>query len=79
MTDVVDRASQLEEMQREQALKANKQHEKPLVVKGVRHCLECDDIIQTQRIKLVNAVRCINCQQLFDHQQKHYRKTGRQF
>jgi RNA polymerase-binding transcription factor DksA len=83
MTDAVDRASNLEQMQREQALKASQQHEKPHLVKGVRRCLECDEAILSSRIKSVNAVRCINCQELHEHQQKQFfhkgTRTGRPF
>jgi len=79
MSDVVDRASNLEEMNREQAIKANQQHEKPLIVKGIRRCLECEETILMARIQSVNAVRCISCQELHEHQQKYYARTGRQF
>ncbi|MBL4831610.1 MAG: TraR/DksA C4-type zinc finger protein [Aliivibrio sp.] len=83
MTDAVDQASTLEQLQRDNALQANQQHETPLIINGIRRCLACEETILTARINAVNAVRCINCQELHEHQQKHFvhkgTRTGRQF
>ena len=79
MTDIIDRASAIEQQHRDNAIKASVVHEKPLIINGVRRCLECEVSILQARINAVNAVRCISCQGLFEHQQKHYINGGRQF
>lgn len=75
MTDVLDRASQLEEQQRKQAIGAQrlKPQEKPNELHGHRYCLDCDIEIKTQRlIAAPNAVRCVDCQEIFEHENKHF-------
>jgi DnaK suppressor protein len=73
MTDAVDRASELENKFREQALAANKPiAEKPREFDGHRYCLGCDLGLSTQRLlALPNAVRCVDCQTDNEQQGKH--------
>ena len=77
MADQFDQASKLEELERTQAIKKQQRSkEKPLIIKGVRHCLDCEELILPARIRSVNAVRCINCQvhhEALQKHQKHYR------
>lgn len=74
MTDQLDQASKLEQQSRELALKnRHSQQEKPLVINGIRSCLDCEEPVEPPRIKLVNAVRCIMCQVFHEATQKHQR------
>lgn len=74
MVDLLDRASGIEERQRELALKRQQsKKEKPLIIDGVRCCLNCEDIIPIARVKAVDAVRCITDQVLYEASQKHLR------
>ena len=79
MTDIIDKASKIEQMQRDNALNNTRVKQIPLIINGVRCCKECEEPILPSRIKSVNAVRCISCQELHEHQQKHYIRTGRQY
>jgi len=75
MTDTVDRACELEQKQREQALAAAKQPvEQPNELEGHRYCLDCDIELSVKRLVAnPNAVRCVDCQTLHEHQQKQFR------
>jgi len=74
LADQFDRASNNEQRDREFALKKQQQQkEKPFILFGVRHCLDCSGIILSARIKSVNAVRCIDCQVHHEALQKHQR------
>ncbi len=71
MTDLFDKAQELEQRQRDQAL-ANQLHrtvEKPDEDKeGIRYCLDCGIDIPQQRLKAEpNAVRCVPCQSRKEH------------
>jgi len=74
VTDAIDRAFKTEQYQREQALAACKAPiEKPQEFNGHRYCLVCDIEISTPRlIANPQAVRCVDCQHLHEHQQQHY-------
>ncbi len=76
MTDVLDRAQEIEQQQREQALmQAKQQPEQPNELDGHRYCLDCDVGIKTKRLLAApNAVRCVDCQELHEHHQKQYRR-----
>ena len=78
MTDVIDRASELEQKQREQAIAASKAIvEKPQEFNGHRYCLDCDIEINTQRLLAnPNAVRCITCQTYHEASEKHFNRRG---
>ena len=63
MTDIIDRASFLEEQHRELALKKHQeqQQQKP----GDGYCLDCNLPILPARLKaLPNVSRCVDCQHL---------------
>ena len=75
MTDILDRAKELEMQQRDVALKnhqaAAKQTEPPLVIDGQRCCRACEEPIPAERLKASpDAVRCVWCQQDFELKQK---------
>ena len=63
LTDQLDQASTLEQSARDYALKKQQQQkEKPLIINGVRCCLDCEIEVLPARIKSVDAVRCVMCQ-----------------
>lgn len=75
MTDILDQASRVEAQSLAASLaqqQANR--EKPLIIKGVRSCLNCEVAITPERIAAVNAVRCLHCQVHEEAIQKHYRR-----
>jgi hypothetical protein len=74
LSDQFDQASKLEELARKEAIK-NQQRtkEKPLVINGVRCCLDCEEAVAPLRVKSVDAVRCIGCQVHHEALQKHQR------
>lgn len=67
MSDPFDRASELEQLFRDEAI-ANARStevEQPDEVDGVRYCLGCGCEISTQRLEArPNAVRCASCQSI---------------
>ena len=76
LADQFDQASTLEQQDRELALQKQQQNkEQPLVINGVRCCLDCPTYVAIlpKRIKAVNAVRCISCQVHHEASQKHQR------
>jgi DnaK suppressor protein len=74
MSDAVDRACELEQSYREQALAAAKpQVEQPQEFNGHRYCLVCDIEVSTKRLNAnPQAVRCVDCQYLHEHQEKNF-------
>ena len=74
MTDVIDKACELEISQREQALAAVKVvPEKPNELHGSRYCLDCNVEINVKRlIANPQAVRCITCQTIVEHKNKRF-------
>lgn len=75
--DIGDRAAAREDELRDDALASfarNRQHEAARVVDGARVCLDCDDHISANRLNAnPQAVRCADCQQQFEHDQKRAR------
>ncbi len=77
MSDLADHAGELEEQQREQALRARSavvielpKHDR----EGNRICLACEDRLPAKRIKASpRAVRCVECQDLHEKRQRGYR------
>lgn len=64
MTDFFDRAQQLEQQQREDALAALKPR---AVGPGLSHCKDCGTAIPEKRRKAVpGCVRCMPCQSLVE-------------
>ena len=71
--DQFDRAQKLEQQQRDRALKAARQRpaEQPLMVDGIRVCIDCLDDILTARLEHIpDAVRCISCQQDYERRDR---------
>nr|DAJ71816.1 MAG TPA: DksA-like zinc finger domain containing protein [Caudoviricetes sp.] len=71
MTDQFDRAQQLEEMQREIALKKHR------TFKAVSrlYCEDCDPPIPEKRRQMIQGVtRCVTCQELEEKRQQQFRK-----
>ncbi|WP_207848771.1 MULTISPECIES: TraR/DksA C4-type zinc finger protein [unclassified Pseudomonas] len=65
MVDWFDRAQELEQRQRDHAIKA--QLLKPLPVgPSLTHCLECDKEIPPARQALGGKTRCVPCQTDFE-------------
>jgi RNA polymerase-binding transcription factor DksA len=74
LSDQFDLASKLEDLARTTAIKNQQRNrEKPLVINGVRHCLDCEEQIPLERVKSVDAVRCITDQVYHEALQKHNR------
>ncbi|MCD1597878.1 TraR/DksA family transcriptional regulator [Rheinheimera aquimaris] len=73
MPDILDRAAELEQHQRDQALKAalNRPKETPRQDEHGRYCADCSTEIPALRLaKVPYAVRCIDCQTLTEHKEK---------
>ena len=74
MSDQFDQASKLEQLAIDKAMQNHQQQkEKPLVINGVRCCLDCEEPILLERVKSVDAVRCITDQVHHEALQKHQR------
>lgn len=70
MTDQFDRAQQLEEMQREIALK--KHHTFKAVSR--LYCEDCDAPIPEKRRQMIQGVtRCVTCQEQEEKRQRQFR------
>ncbi|HHF6594977.1 TPA: TraR/DksA family transcriptional regulator [Haemophilus influenzae] len=70
MTDQFDRAQQLEEMQREIALKKHR------TFKAVSrlYCEDCDEPIPEKRRQMIQGVtRCVTCQEQEEKRQRQFR------
>lgn len=66
--DIFDRAQELEQRQREQALKqatGNSRSNKP----SLEYCRDCDQAIPEARRKTGGVERCISCQTIFEGEQ----------
>lgn len=68
MADEMDTAQKIDELYRTSALiKAKARHteeEDPLIIDGVRCCLDCEKPIPLARLELQpNAHRCVQCQE----------------
>ena len=73
MTDIFDRAQELEQRQRDAAL-ANFAAANPLTgYASETHCIDCDEPIpDARRLAAAGCLRCIDCQEAFEHQKgKH--------
>ncbi|AQS38594.1 transcriptional regulator, TraR/DksA family [Shewanella psychrophila] len=73
MSDQFDRASELEQRYRDDALakqqRNSHQSEQAFELGGQRHCLGCGVVISLERLRYVpEAVRCIDCQSLTEKQ-----------
>jgi len=74
--DIADRAQPREAEFQAAALAAvlNQPRETPRVVYGVRVCLDCDDPLHADRLEASpNAVRCTDCQEQHEYEQKRAR------
>lgn len=68
MTDIFDRASDLEQKERDASIARRKDlaaaHDAPFEIEGARVCLDCFEPIPEQRLRaLATAARCVDCQQ----------------
>lgn len=75
MTDIIDRAKEVEMLNRETALQNQQQrasqHEEPRIVNGRRCCIDCDEPIPSERLEASPyAVRCVWCQEDFELAQR---------
>jgi RNA polymerase-binding transcription factor DksA len=71
--DPIDVASEYEMKHNRLALQIhfernrNKKIEKPKEdADGSRYCLDCLEVINQERVKLVNAVRCVRCAEIME-------------
>ena len=71
MTEIIDQASALETMMREQAIQAHRINRDAV---SATHCVECDeDIPDLRRVKVPGCQRCASCQQDEELRMKHGR------
>ncbi len=75
--DDLDRAKELEMMQRKAAIEAvlNSQDrsvgEEPIEIDGVRYCLDCYDPIPQSRLEVKpDAIRCVHCKEIWEENNK---------
>ena len=68
MTDIIDRACELEQQQRELALR----NRSSTVKRAVRFCVDCEEELPEIRQKM-GANRCVCCQTIIEQKQRHYR------
>lgn len=77
MSDIADRAGEIEEQQRESSLRARTgnvvelpRHDR----NGKRICLDCEERLSQKRLRASpDAVRCVECQGLHEKRQRGYR------
>ena len=75
LTDQFDQASKLEQLAIDKAMQNHQQKkEKPLIIHGLHCCLDCEEEVEPERVKSVDAVRCISCQVHHEALQKHQRR-----
>lgn len=76
MTDQFDRAQQLEEMQREIALKKHRTFKavSRLYCEDCEDCEDCDAPIPEKRRQMIQGVtRCVTCQEQEEKRQRQFR------
>ena len=72
MLDQIDRANELAEKERQIALAKHRQNRTAL---SLTHCEDCDEPIPEARRKyVIGCTRCIDCQSIFEHKMKGYKK-----
>ena len=67
--DQIDRAKELDQMHRTDALArhSNRAKEQPYLIDGLRCCPDCDDVITNERLTAnPDAIRCVECQNIKD-------------
>lgn len=73
MSDQIDRANELAAQQIEIALA--KQRAKTTAYHSLLECEECGEPIPEKRREMViGCTRCIDCQTIYEHKQKGYRR-----
>lgn len=71
MKDIIDRANELAEKEREVALA---KHRNRTTACSLTHCEDCaEPIPEIRRQKVQGCTRCIDCQTAYELRQKHYR------
>jgi RNA polymerase-binding transcription factor DksA len=73
MSDIADQAEHQEEMARNMFIKCHQNRQKEQAEfdsNGDRICLDCGELINALRVKAIDAVRCIYCQEILE-------KTGK--
>ena len=69
MTDIFDRAQELEQRQREAALAAFAQRTKQTGYASETHCIDCDEPIpEGRRQAQSGCVRCRECQDAYEYE-----------
>lgn len=71
MPDILDKAQEIEQLQREHALRNRAKAQEPSRL----YCEDCDEVIpEIRRQKVPGCTRCVECQIIYETQQKHYRR-----
>ncbi|WP_439239059.1 MULTISPECIES: TraR/DksA family transcriptional regulator [Lonepinella] len=72
MSDEIDNAQQIEQLQRDIALRNQLSVQKNI---SLTHCIDCDEPIPEKRQNMViGCKRCIACQQIFEQRQKGFNR-----
>lgn len=72
MSDQFDKAAELEQLQREIAIK---RHRTLSPQQSARFCIDCgDEIPELRRRSVPGCVRCVTCQTVLERKQREYRK-----
>jgi phage/conjugal plasmid C-4 type zinc finger TraR family protein len=66
-TEIIDQASELEELLRNNAIQAHRINHNAV---SAKHCIDCgDDIPELRRVKVLGCQRCASCQGDFEKKQ----------
>ncbi|PJG82120.1 molecular chaperone DnaK [Caviibacterium pharyngocola] len=71
MSDQLDRASEFEELVRQQSIQ--KHRLKMIDKSAVRFCIDCEDELPPLRQQM-GCNRCVNCQTIIEQRQRNYKK-----
>lgn len=73
--DITDHASELEQVERERAIRAalhTRLEDARYNPQGECTCLDCDEVIHPIRVQVLDAKRCLDCQTLLERQEERY-------
>lgn len=73
MSDIIDRANELAELQRDEALEAHRRRSTTTNQAGISAglCIRCGDVIDPRRLAaLPMASRCIDCQKRHENNRR---------
>lgn len=71
--DIIDDANESNQFHRDLAINQvlrSRAAERPLVVGGIRYCIDCEEPIHDDRLRVKpDAVRCVDCQNAHDRRE----------